>query len=211
VRGRTNASFFHGSPQELAPGDLVEPGHAPQWDKTRSGNVYFTDSRKDARAWGRNGHVYEVEPSGEYGFDENFHEGVIGSSRLPGGAVIYPRPLRSGGYPRAYQSAAPLRVVRRVSSLRPDGQLARAAVRVDVSHDDMSEGELRRHMRGRHGFIDIPDDPDWVIDETHRSEHADGNDDHVHPDLEDEYGEDIHLGDQDWMRQVGIEPPRSHW
>jgi hypothetical protein len=26
----------------------------------------------------------------------------------------------------------------------------------------------------------------------------------VHPDLESEYGEDIHLGDQDWLRQHGI-------
>jgi hypothetical protein len=84
---------------------------------------------------------------------------------------------------------------------RPFG---RAAVRVDASHDDMSEGELRRHMRDRHGFIDTADDPDWVIDETHRNEHADGNREHVHPDLETEYGGDIHLGDQDWLHQHGI-------
>lgn len=91
---------------------------------------------------------------------------------------------------------------------RPFG---RTAVRFEPDHEDMSEHELRRHMRDQHGFIDTPDDPDWVIDETHRNEHADAPTDHVHPDLEDEYGEDIHLGDQDWMRQNGIEPPRSQW
>jgi hypothetical protein len=92
---------------------------------------------------------------------------------------------------------------------RPFGEVR--AVRVERDHEGMSEDELRQHMRHSHGFIDTADDPDWVIEETHRNEHADGNDDHMHPDLEDEYGEDIHLGDQDWMRQNGIEPPRSRW
>jgi len=85
---------------------------------------------------------------------------------------------------------------------RPFG---RAAVRVETDHGDMPEDALRQHMRDQHGFIDTPDDPDWVIDETHRNEHADGNDHHVHPDLDAEYGEDIHLGDQDWLSQHGIE------
>jgi hypothetical protein len=91
---------------------------------------------------------------------------------------------------------------------RPFG---RTAVRVEHNHEDMPEQALRHHMRDRHGFIDTPDDPDWVIEETHRNEHADAPLEHVHPDLEDEYGEDIHLGDQDWMRQNGIDPPRSQW
>lgn len=66
-------------------------------------------------------------------------------------------------------------------------------------------------MRDLHGFIDSPDDPDWVIDETHRNEHADAPLEHAHPDLEDEYGEDIHLGDRDWMDRHGIDPGRDTW
>lgn len=96
------------------------------------------------------------------------------------------------------------------SSRSPGFTAMRRRARVERDHGDMSPEELRAHMR-QHGFIDTPDDPDWVIDETHRGEHADAPLEHVHPDLDDEYGEDIHLGDQDWMRQVGIEPPRSHW
>lgn len=89
---------------------------------------------------------------------------------------------------------------------RPFG---RTAVRVEHNHEDMPPEHLRHHMRTQHGFIDTPDDPDWVIDETHRNEHADAPLEHAHPDLdawEDE--EDVHLGDRDWMHQHGIEGSR---
>jgi len=108
--------------------------------------------------------------------------------------------------PGEWWNAAPQRLQGTPSRQASRGRrpFGRAAVRVDPSHDEMSEGELRRHMRDRHGFVDTPDDPDWVIDDTHRNEHADARLEHVHPDLEGEYGEDIHLGDQDWLRQHGI-------
>jgi hypothetical protein len=95
---------------------------------------------------------------------------------------------------------------------RPFGRSVMAA-RVEHNHDDMSGHELRRHMRSQHGFIDSPDDPDWLVDQTHRDEHADAPLDHVHPDLDEwpEHGEDVHLDDRDWMYQNGIEASRRYY
>jgi hypothetical protein len=84
---------------------------------------------------------------------------------------------------------------------RPFG---RTAMQVEHNHGDMSPDVLRHHMRDRHGFLDSLDDPDWLVDETHRNEHADAPLEHVHPDLDTEYDDDIHLGDRDWMNQHGI-------
>jgi hypothetical protein len=78
------------------------------------------------------------------------------------------------------------------------------AARVEPNHEDMPEHVLRHHMRTQHGYHDTPDDPDWLVNDTHRNEHLDFLHDHVHPDLEAEHGEDIHLGDRDWLHQYGI-------
>lgn len=59
-------------------------------------------------------------------------------------------------------------------------------------------------MRASHGYQDTEDDPDWLIDQTHRDEHADYPHDHVHPDLEHEHDLDTSISDEDWMRQHGI-------
>lgn len=100
-----------------------------------------------------------------------------------------------------------------MARLRAEGRRGRrpprkTAMHVERNHGDMPEHELRRHMRDRHGFIDSPDDPDWLIDETHRNEHADYLHDHLHPDLEHEHDLDTHLGDRDWLHQNGIEGSR---
>jgi hypothetical protein len=89
----------------------------------------------------------------------------------------------------------------------------RTAVRIEHNHEDMSEEHLRHHMNFGHGYRDSPDDPDWLVDQTHRDEHADAPMDHVHPDLEHEHDLDTHLGDRDWMHQNGIEASyrRDRW
>ena len=85
-------------------------------------------------------------------------------------------------------------------------------MRIEHNHEDMEPHEVRAHMWHWHGYQDSPDDPDWLIEETHRNEHADAPLEHVHPDLESEYGEDVHLGDRDWLSQHGIEPyGEEHW
>jgi len=86
-------------------------------------------------------------------------------------------------------------------------------VTVAVNHEDMSEAELRAHMRDRHGFWDSPEDPDWLIEQTHKDEHADEPLEHRHPDLErwpeeELAGEQLPLSDRDFLHQHGIEAAR---
>lgn len=75
-------------------------------------------------------------------------------------------------------------------------------------HEDMSGPQMRYHMRAEHGFRDSPDDPDWLIEETHRQEHADAPAGHTHPDLEAEHDLDLPLSDRDWLGQHGIQAAR---
>jgi 8-oxo-dGTP diphosphatase len=80
---------------------------------------------------------------------------------------------------------------------------------MEPAHEDMDEQQMRRHMRYWHGFSDSPEDPDWLIEETHRNEHADAPLEHSHrdlesdPDWEEEVGQN--LGDKDFLHQHGIE------
>ena len=83
-----------------------------------------------------------------------------------------------------------------------------------VNHEDMSEEQLRAHMRDRHGFIDSPEDPDWLIEQTHKDEPADEPLEHRHPDLErwpeeELAGDQLPLSDRDFLHQHGIEGKRQ--
>ena len=64
--------FYHGTKADLKPGDLIEPGHPPDFDKRdrTAGYVYLT-STLDAAAWEAEldpgdgpGRIYMVEPTG---------------------------------------------------------------------------------------------------------------------------------------------------
>ena len=35
-------TWYHGTAGEFDPGDYIDPGHAPNWDISRTGRVYFT-------------------------------------------------------------------------------------------------------------------------------------------------------------------------
>lgn len=93
-----------------------------------------------------------------------------------------------------------------IGSRRPFG---RAATRIEHNHEDMPPEYLRQHMRDQHGFLDSPDDPDWLVDETHRNEHADAPLEHSHPDLDAWDEDEFHLGDRDWLNQHGFEASRQ--
>jgi len=95
--------------------------------------------------------------------------------------------------------------------------VTRRAVHDAGNHEDMSEAQLRAHMRDRHGFYDSPEDPGWLIDQTHRDEHADAPLEHSHPDLSAGYerpdlpaSEELPLSDKDWLHQHGIEGSRRN-
>src|SRR5437762_14327503 len=63
--------FYHGTRAELKPGDLIEPGKAPDVGERNSGYVYLTPDL-DAAIWEAEvadregpGRVYIVEPIGQ--------------------------------------------------------------------------------------------------------------------------------------------------
>jgi hypothetical protein len=73
-----------------------------------------------------------------------------------------------------------------------------------MRHEDMSSAQLRQHMREQHGYQDSPDDPDWLIEQAHRDDHADDPyHSHHHPDFEEEQP-DLDPGDRDWLGGHGI-------
>lgn len=93
--------FFHGTKADLKPGDLLEPGYAPNFgDLERTTNwIYFTGTL-DAATWGAElaigngrGRIYIVEPTGPLEDDPNLTD-----KKFPG------NPSRS------YRSHDPLRV-----------------------------------------------------------------------------------------------------
>jgi rifampin ADP-ribosylating transferase len=98
--------FYHGSPAELRPGDLIEPNKYPQshpdsgipGDPTPRPHTYLTPRREYVTEhYGPN--VYHVEPTGPISHDPEYsHQN---RSRNPKN--------------RMYRSSAPLRVIRQVS------------------------------------------------------------------------------------------------
>ena len=126
--------FYHGTRACFAPGDLLVPGCASNYEAGRvSNNVYFAAALEPA-IWGAElatalagaegrGHVYIVEPMGTFEDDPN-----LTNKRFPGNPT------------KSYRTRAPLRIVGEVKDWTghaPD------AVRQMLAHLD----ELRRAGR----------------------------------------------------------------
>jgi rifampin ADP-ribosylating transferase len=106
--GRVDGPFYHGTRWPLAPGDLLTPGFASNYEDGRvSNNVYFSALIEPA-AWGAElscalsgsegrGHIYLVEPVGRFEDDPN-----LTNKRFPGNPT------------RSYRTREPLRVVSEV-------------------------------------------------------------------------------------------------
>jgi len=101
-RGTGVRRFFHGTKAELNAGDLIEPGHAPNFgDLDRQTTyVYFTGTL-DAATWGAElalgegrGRIYQVEPAGAIEDDPNLTD-----KKFPGNPT------------KSYRSREALRVV----------------------------------------------------------------------------------------------------
>ncbi|NKX93013.1 NAD(+)--rifampin ADP-ribosyltransferase [Sanguibacter hominis ATCC BAA-789] len=93
--------YLHGTRADLAPGELLGPGRASNFeDGLEMRHVYFT-ATLDAATWGAElargdgrGRIYVVEPTGEFEDDPN-----VTDKRFPGNPT------------RSYRSTAPVRVV----------------------------------------------------------------------------------------------------
>ena len=98
--------FYHGTKTDLRPGDLIEPGHPPNFGKPdrRTTYVYLT-ATLDAAIWGAElsrgqgpGRIYIVEPTGPITDDPNLTD-----TKYPGNPT------------RSYRSEKPLRVTGEVA------------------------------------------------------------------------------------------------
>jgi rifampin ADP-ribosylating transferase len=103
--GKVQGPFYHGTKYQLAPGDLLVPGRASNFEAGRvSNNVYFS-AAMDAAVWGAElstslaglegpGHIYIVEPVGTFEDDPN-----LTNKRFPGNPT------------QSYRTREPLRIV----------------------------------------------------------------------------------------------------
>ena len=98
--------FYHGTKADLGPGDLIEPGRAPNFgNRERKTSYVYLTATLDAATWGAElslgegpGRIYVVEPTGPIEDDPNLTD-----KRFPGNPT------------RSYRSREPLRVIGEVT------------------------------------------------------------------------------------------------
>jgi len=94
------APFYHGTRADLAPGDLLTPGHASNYADRKLSWIYFSGTL-DAAIWGcelakgeGRERIYLVEPTGAFEDDPNLTD-----KKFPGNMT------------QSYRSREPLRIV----------------------------------------------------------------------------------------------------
>lgn len=98
--------FYHGTKADLAPGDLIQPGHRPNFgDRERTTPWVYLTGTLDAAIWGAElahgdgpGRIYIVEPTGPIADDPNLTD-----KKYPGNPT------------KSYRSRKPLRVIGEVT------------------------------------------------------------------------------------------------
>ena len=101
--------FFHGTKADLAPGDLLHPGHRSNFGEGRRANYVYVTATLDAATWGaelaageRPGRIYRVEPTGPIEDDPNLTD-----KKFPGNPT------------RSYRTQDPVRVVEEIFDWEP--------------------------------------------------------------------------------------------
>jgi rifampin ADP-ribosylating transferase len=98
--------FYHGTKADLKPGDLIEPGHPPNFGKPDRTTTYvYLTATLDAATWGAElalgegpGRIYTVRPTGPIEDDPNLTD-----RKYPGNPT------------KSYRSKEPLRVIGEVT------------------------------------------------------------------------------------------------
>jgi len=130
-RGTGVGRFFHGTKADLRPGDLLEPGRAPNFgDLERTTTwVYFTGTL-DAATWGAElalgdgpGRIYVVEPTGPIEDDPNLTD-----KKFPGNPT------------KSYRSHSPLRVTGEL-----EGWHGHAPEQLKAMRDGIAAARLQGH------------------------------------------------------------------
>jgi hypothetical protein len=105
--------LYHGTKADLKPGDLIEPGHSPNFGELSrtTAYVYFTGTL-DAATWGAElalgegpGRVYVVEPTGPIVDDPNLTDKKFRGN--PTKSYRSPEPLRVVGEVKDWQGHSP--------------------------------------------------------------------------------------------------------
>ena len=102
----SSQQFYHGAKADLKPGDLIEPGHPPNFGRRERITTYvYLTATLDAATWGAElslgegpGRIYIVEPTGPITDDPNLTD-----KRYPGNPT------------KSYRSREPLRVTGEVT------------------------------------------------------------------------------------------------
>lgn len=102
--GPGESPFYHGTKADLAVGDLLAPGYAPNFGERAQAWVYFA-ATLEAATWGAElalgdgpGRIYLVEPTGPFEDDPNLTD-----KKFPGNPT------------RSYRTGDPLRVTGEVA------------------------------------------------------------------------------------------------
>ncbi len=98
--------FYHGTKADLKPGDLIKPGHSPNFSKKDRTTTYvYLTGTLDAAVWGAElalgegpGRIYIVEPTGPITDDPNLTD-----KKYPGNPT------------KSFRSQEPLRVTGEVT------------------------------------------------------------------------------------------------
>ncbi len=105
-RGTGVGQFYHGTKADLKPGDLIAPGHPPNFGEPQRTTTYvYLTGTLDAATWGAElsvgeapGRIYMVEPIGPITDDPNLTD-----KKFPGNPT------------KSYRSLEPLRVTGEVT------------------------------------------------------------------------------------------------
>ncbi|MEW2511248.1 NAD(+)--rifampin ADP-ribosyltransferase [Streptomyces sp. NPDC046870] len=94
-------TYLHGTKAALAPGDLLVPGYASNFEEERTSRHVYVSETLDAAVWGAElaagdgpGRIYVVEPTGELEDDPN-----VTDKKFPGNPT------------RSYRTREPVRIV----------------------------------------------------------------------------------------------------
>jgi len=115
--------FYHGTKADLEPGDLIEPGHPPNFgDRERATTYVYLTGTLDAATWGAElalgggpGRIYTVEPTGPIEDDPDLTD-----KKFPGNPT------------RSYRSREPLRVAGEVTGWQGHSPEALKAMKDDL-------------------------------------------------------------------------------
>jgi len=98
-------TYYHGTKADLNVGDLIEPGYASNYGKTKQATFAYLTATLDAAIWGAelavgagHGRVYIVEPTGSIEDDPNLTD-----KKFPGNPT------------KSYRSRSPFRVIGEVT------------------------------------------------------------------------------------------------